>query len=94
VSRRRIHVDVTPGGAVLTPEAVGDGVGANLDTSVKSKILAYFIKGKISLSPMETILMIPGELEHLESLVRLARQRRDSEAIENQVSMVSAIPTL
>jgi len=43
---------------------------------------------------METILMIPRELEHLESLVKLARRRRDSEAIENQVSMVSAVPTL
>ncbi len=38
--------------------------------------------------------MIPGELEHLESLVKLARRRRDSEANENQVSMVSAVPTL
>jgi predicted aspartyl protease len=43
---------------------------------------------------METILMIPRELEHLESLVKLARRRRDSEAIENQVSMVSTVPTL
>jgi predicted aspartyl protease len=41
---------------------------------------------------METILMIPGELEHLESLVKLARRKRDSEAIENQMSVVSAIP--
>ncbi len=38
--------------------------------------------------------MIPGELEHLESLVKLARRRKDSEANENQVSMVSAVPTL
>ncbi len=38
--------------------------------------------------------MIPRELEHLESLVKLARRRRDSEAIENQVSMVSTVPTL
>ncbi len=37
--------------------------------------------------------MIPGELEHLESLVKLARRKRDSEATENQVSVVSAIPT-
>jgi cell shape-determining protein MreC len=43
---------------------------------------------------METILMIPRELEHLESLVKLARRRRDSEAIENQVLMVSVVPTL
>ncbi len=64
------------------------------DTSVRSKILSHFIKGKISLSPMETIIMIPGELEHLESLVKLARRKRDSETTENQVSMVSALPAL
>jgi hypothetical protein len=32
---------------------------------------------------METILLIPGELEHLESLVRLARRKKDSKATEN-----------
>jgi hypothetical protein len=32
---------------------------------------------------METIMMILGELEHLENLVRLARRKKDSEAIEN-----------
>ncbi|CAN5951103.1 unnamed protein product [Sphagnum jensenii] len=94
VPRRRILVDVASGGAVPTPEAVGDGVGADRNTSVRSKILAHFIKGKISLSPMETILMIPGELEHLESLVKLARRRKDSEATENQVSMVFVVPAL
>ncbi len=62
--------------------------------SVRSKILSHFIKGKVSLSPMETILMIPGELEHLESLVKLARRKRDSEATENQVSVFSTIPSL
>jgi hypothetical protein len=94
VPRRRIPVDVVPGGVVPTPEAVGDGVGASRDTSVRSKILAHFIKGKVSLSPMETILMIPGELGHLESLVKLARRKRDSEVIENQVSVVSAVLAL
>jgi hypothetical protein len=43
---------------------------------------------------METILMIPGKLEHLQSLVKLARRKRDSEALENQVSVVFAIPSL
>ncbi len=38
--------------------------------------------------------MIPRELEHLENLVKLARRRKDSEAIENQVSMVSTVPAL
>jgi len=94
VPRRRVPVDVTQGGVVLTPEAVGDGISASRGTSVRSKILAHFIKGKVSVSPMETILMIPGELEHLESSVKLARRRRDSEATENQVSVVSAIPAL
>jgi len=94
VPRRRAPVEVAPGGAVPIPEVVGEGVGASRDTSVRSKILSHFIKGKISLSPMETIMMIPGELEHLESLVKLARRKRDSEATENQVSVVSTIPSL
>ncbi len=38
--------------------------------------------------------MIPRELEHLESLVRLAKRKKDSEATKNQVSMVSVAPTL
>ncbi len=36
--------------------------------------------------------MILGELEHLESLVKLARRKRDLEATENQMSVVFAIP--
>jgi len=83
VPRRRTLVDVAPGGVAPLPEAEREGVGANRDTSVRSKILSHFIKGKIPLSPMETILMIPGELEHLESLVKLARRKRDSEITEN-----------
>jgi hypothetical protein len=38
--------------------------------------------------------MIPRELEHLESLVRLAKRKKDSEANENQMSMVSVAPIL
>jgi len=79
---------------VPIPEAEREGVGANRDASVRSKILSHFIKGKIPLSPMETILIIPRELEHLESLVKLARRRRDSKITENQVSVVSAFPSL
>jgi hypothetical protein len=94
VPRRRTPVEVTPERPGPIPEAVEEGIGAGRDASVRSKILSHFIKGKVSLSPMETILMIPGELEHLESLVKLARRKRDSEATENQVSVVSAIPSL
>jgi predicted aspartyl protease len=94
VPRRRTPVDVMPRGSAPVPEAEREGAGMSRDVSVKSKILSHFIKGKISLSPMETVLMIPGELEHLENLVKLARRRRDSETIENQVSVVSATPSL
>jgi hypothetical protein len=38
--------------------------------------------------------MIIRELEHFESLVRLARRKKDSETTDNQVSMVSTVPTL
>jgi hypothetical protein len=46
---------------------------------VKSQILFHFIKGKNSLTPMETILIILGELEYLEGLVKLTRRRKDVE---------------
>jgi predicted aspartyl protease len=92
VPRRRTPVEVTPERTRPIPEAAREGAGR--DTSVRSKILSHFIKGKISLSLMETIMMIPGELEHLESLVKLARRKKDSEATENQVSIVSTVPSL
>jgi len=92
--RRRTLVDVAPRGVAPLPEAEREGVGANRDTSLRSKILSHFIKGKIALSPMETILVIPGELEHLESLVKLVRRKRDSETTENQVSVVFTLPSL
>ncbi len=38
--------------------------------------------------------MILGELEHLESLIRLARRKKDSDATNNQVSMVFVVPAL
>jgi hypothetical protein len=43
---------------------------------------------------METVLMIPGELEHLESLVKLARRKKDAETVNDQVSVVSPVPTI
>jgi hypothetical protein len=43
---------------------------------------------------METVMMISGELEHLESFVKVVRKKKDAEAASNQVSMVSAVPAL
>jgi len=43
---------------------------------------------------METVLMILGELEHLESLVKLAHRKKDAETVNDQVSVVSPIPAI
>jgi predicted aspartyl protease len=94
VPRRRMPIEVAPTGNVPSPEIAGEGIGVSRETTIKSKILSHFIKGKISLSPMETILMIPGELEHLESLVKLARRKKDAETVTDQVSVVSPVPAI
>ncbi len=65
-------------GIVYTPEANGERIGMNRETSIRFKIFSHFIKSNISLSPMEIIFMILGELKHLESLVKLVRRKRDS----------------
>ncbi len=89
-----MHVEVAPAGTGPSSEAVGEDTGMNRENSVRSKILSHFIKGKVSMTPMETVLMIPGELEHLENLVKVPRKKKDAEAANNQVSMVLAAPTL
>jgi predicted aspartyl protease len=94
VPRRRNPVEVTPAASGLTADATIVGTEGNQEGSIKSKILSHFIKGKVSLTPMETVMMIPGKLEHLENLVKVARRKKDEEAANTQVTMVSAVPTL
>ncbi len=53
------------------------------DFGARSKILLHFMKGWISLTPMETIMKIPGKLEYLERLVKLARRRKDEKVGKN-----------
>jgi hypothetical protein len=50
-----------------------------VDGNIRFKILSHFAKGKISLTPMETILIISRKLEYLEGLVKLAKRRKDVE---------------
>jgi predicted aspartyl protease len=64
------------------------------ENSIRSKIISHFVKGKISLTPMEAVMMIPGELEQLENLVKVARRKKDAEAASNQMSMMFATLTL
>jgi len=94
IPRRRMPVEVTPAASGLTADATIERVGANWKESVKSKILSHFVKGKVSLTPMETVMMIPRELEHLENLVKVARRKKDTEDANTQVSMVSVVPAL
>jgi hypothetical protein len=44
---------------------------------MRSKILMHFMKGRISFSPMEMIIIMLGELEYLEGLVKLGRKKKD-----------------
>ncbi len=94
IPRRRLSVELPPTGVAPQTEVAEDSTGMNREGSIRSKILSHFIKGKISLTPMETVMMIPGELEQLENLVKVARRKKDSEIESTQVSMVSAAPTL
>jgi hypothetical protein len=94
VPRRRVSVEVAPMTNAPSPEVEEEGVRMNRETTVKSKILSHFIKGKIALNPIETVLMIPGELEHLENLVKLARRKKDAELGSDQVSVVSPVPAI
>jgi predicted aspartyl protease len=43
---------------------------------------------------METVMMIPGELEQLENLVKVARRKKDAEIESTEVSMVSTASTM
>jgi len=94
VPRRRVPVEVAQTANAPSTEVDEEGMRVNRETTVKSKILSHFIKGKIALSPMEIVLMIPGELEHLENLVKLARRKKDAELVSNQVSIVSPVPII
>jgi len=94
IPRRRLPVELPPTGVVPPTEVADDNVVMNRENSIRSKILSHFIKGKISLTPMETVMMIPSELEQLENLVKVARKKKDAEIESTQVSMVSAVPIL
>jgi predicted aspartyl protease len=83
-----------PTGTVPSTNVVEDSTVVNRENSIRSKILSHFIKGKISLTPMETVMMIPSELEQLENLVKVARKKKDADVASNQVMMVSTAPTL
>jgi len=83
VPRRKMPVEVAPASARPSSEAERKNTGMNRENSFRSKIVSHFIKGKVSMTPMETMLMIPGELEHLENLIKVARKKKDAEVVNN-----------
>jgi hypothetical protein len=92
--RRRMPVEVPPTEVGTSIGTSREGVIPDRESAIRSKILFHFIKGRISLTPMETVMMIPGELEQLENLVKVARRKKDAEIESTQVSLVSFVPTL
>jgi hypothetical protein len=79
IPRRRMSVEVPPTEVGTSTGTGGEGVIPNRESAIRSKILSHFIKGRVSLTPMETIMMILGELEQLENLVKVARGKKDAE---------------
>ncbi len=73
IPRRRQPVELPLVAAEPSTKAAEDGTVTNREHSIRSKIFSHFIKGKISLTPMETVMMIPGELEQLENLVKVSK---------------------
>ncbi len=70
-------------------------IGLEKEAIDKYRILTHFIKGKISLTPMETILTILGELEYLEGLVKLAKRQKNEEyRILSTNATTQQLPTL
>jgi len=79
VPRRRLPVEMPLTNTVPSTDIAEDSTGMNREDSIKSKILSHFVKGKISLTPMETVMMIPSKLKQLENLVKVARRKKDVE---------------
>jgi hypothetical protein len=70
----------------MTNEDNKETSNVGVDVIVRSMIFFHFIKGKITLTPMEIILIISNELEHLECFIKLARRWKDVEV--NKIEMV------
>lgn len=81
-------------------EPFEDGEGAQrrfgeVTNITKSKILTHFLKGKISFTPLETILIVLGEFKYLEVLVKLAKRHKDEKIQQvTHIVVILIIPTI
>jgi hypothetical protein len=90
---RNVFVKETTNDDQRTSNFIGElrkaGIGLERRSNMKSKIISHFLKGRVSLSPMERILIILKELEYLESLGKLAKRSKNEEHGRNQVATIS-----
>ncbi len=76
--KRRLHVQASTINERLGEVHEDESREVRIDGNIRSKILSYF-KGNFILMPMETILIVHGQLKYLEGLVKLARKKKDVE---------------
>jgi hypothetical protein len=70
-------------------------IGLKKDPIIKKFFLTHVIKGKISFTPMETILTIIRELENLEGLVKLTKKQKNEEhKVLSTNAATQQLPTL
>jgi hypothetical protein len=96
IPKRKLPIAANPTEEQEEVIAINKQKVANMgsEASVKFKIFFHSIKGNITLTPMETILIILGELEYLEGLVKLTRRRKDVEGQRNQIIAIHSTPTI
>jgi hypothetical protein len=97
---RRYNIVVSPEIDKNEEEPIEDGVGAQwrigeITNIAKSKVFTHFLKGKISFTFWETILIILVELECLEGLVKLAKRCKDEKTQQViHIVAIHVVPTI
>lgn len=82
--KKRMHVQASIYGKVmeeLLDNESGEAWNLGLGGNIRSKILSHFVRGKIFLTPIETILIVRRKLEYFEGLVKLTIRRKDAKLI-------------
>jgi hypothetical protein len=74
--KRRLHVQTSTISEASREIHEDENREVRIDGNIRSKILSYVVKRFFFLTPMDFILIVLGELEYFEGLVKLARKKR------------------
>ncbi len=74
--KRRLFLQASTSGVGVKKIYEDKGKEDGINGSIMSKILPHFVKRKFSLTPMKKHLIIPNQLEYLESIVQLVREKK------------------